>query len=82
MPTLVNSSPFDFAQGRQFIVHGNAATVNREPLTVNRRPWRRGFHFDRASGGHHYYRHTDLCGLGFIYQRPDEKPRRPQKKRS
>jgi len=35
MPKLVNSS--------QFIVHGNAATVNREPLTVNRRPWRRGF---------------------------------------
>ena len=43
MPTLVNSSPFDFAQGRQFIVHGNAATVNHEPITVNRRPWRRGF---------------------------------------
>ncbi|KKR64630.1 MAG: Type II secretion system protein G [Candidatus Curtissbacteria bacterium GW2011_GWA1_40_47] len=43
MPTLVHSSPFDFAQGRQFIVHGNAATVNREPITVNRRRWRRGF---------------------------------------
>ncbi|KKS00901.1 MAG: hypothetical protein UU53_C0024G0006 [Candidatus Curtissbacteria bacterium GW2011_GWC2_41_21] len=37
MPTSVHSSPFDFAQGRQFTVHGNAATVNHEPITVNRK---------------------------------------------
>ena len=32
---LVHSSPFDFAQGRQFTVHRNKKTVNRKPITDN-----------------------------------------------
>ena len=44
MPKLVDSSPTSPAKrGEQLIVHRILKTVNREPITVNWRPWRQGF---------------------------------------